>query len=334
MQISVVLAAYNEEAVIAANLARICAALEAYRPGAWELVCVDDGSRDRTAALMEQASLSEPRIVVLRHRRNFGQGRAFRSGFARCRGAVVVTVDADLSYGPEYIARLADALEAQRVEIALASPYCAGGTVGRVPFYRLFLSRMGNRYLSWTLPYGVATSTCAVRAYRREVLDELVLTCDGMELQLEVLRKAAWSGFRVCEVPAHLDWGEVKAAEGGLARASKMRILRTIRTYLLLGLLASPALLPALLAAGCGLPGLLAVGLLVRRWALQVSEGQPLLAALDAVVGRSPGLALASVALLLAALVAALAALLLTQSRHQFEELYQVAQLTRRSGRA
>jgi hypothetical protein len=56
-------------------------------------------------------------------------------------------MDADLSYGPEYITMLADALERYNVEICLASPYCKGGTIRNVPFYRYFLSRYGNKYL-------------------------------------------------------------------------------------------------------------------------------------------------------------------------------------------
>jgi len=239
--LSVVVAAFNEEPVIAGNLRQIAAAL-AGRPGLeWEIVCVDDGSHDATGRLMDEFAREEPKAKALHHRRNFGQGRALRTGFAICRGEVIVTLDADLSYGPEYIARLVDALAENNAEIALASPYMKGGTVRNVPGYRHLLSRIGNWYLARLSHYPISTSTCVVRAYRREVIENLVLTSDGMELQLEVLMKASLAGYTVCEVPAHLEWAPDKVAEADFRRVSKMRILRTVRLYLLMGWIQRPA---------------------------------------------------------------------------------------------
>lgn len=239
--LSIVIAAYNEAPIIAQNIKRVIQELDTHPEVDWEIVCVNDGSRDRTGLLMEEAASGNERVCIYHHSRNFGQGRALRTAFRHCGGDVVVTLDADLSYGPEYIFPLIEALERERVDIALASPYTAGGAVSNVPFYRHFLSRMGNRYLASTSSYQISTSTCVVRAYRREVIDDLILTSDGMELQLEILMKAAMMNFRVCEVPAHLEWADDKLAEADLKRVSKMKILRTIRLYLTMGWLSRPA---------------------------------------------------------------------------------------------
>jgi glycosyltransferase involved in cell wall biosynthesis len=265
-KLSVVVAAYNEEPVIRRNLERIVQSLASQEACTWELVCVDDGSTDRTGELMDDFAAGSDRIRVLHHRRNFGQGRALRTAFDAARGEVIVTLDADLSYGPEYIVKLADALAEQNAEIALASPYMPGGRVENVPFHRRFLSRLGNRYLARMSHYRISTSTCAVRAYRREVLDAIALTSDGMELQLEVLMKAAMRRFRVCEVPADLVWAKEKAAEAGFRRASKMRILQTIRLYLLMGWLSRPAMVFAVVSALLLLPGLYMAGVLGVRF--------------------------------------------------------------------
>lgn len=256
VDISVIVAAYNEEPIIFKNLERIVAELENRFNNKWELICVNDGSRDNTGTLLDEFAQKDSRVKVLHHRRNFGQGRALRTGFNICRGDIVVTLDADLSYGPQYIFELVDALEVNNVEIALASPYMKGGIVRNVPFYRHMLSRWGNFYLAKMSPYSVSTSTSVVRAYRREVLDSVVLTSDGMELQLEILMKAYTLGFRVCEIPAQLQWSKDKKQGPKLRRASKMRIPGTIQTYLFLGWLTRPAVVFLLLSWLLILPGL------------------------------------------------------------------------------
>lgn len=253
--LSVIVAAYNEAPVIARTVRLIVDELERHS-WSWELIVVDDGSRDGTGEQLARACANDPRITVLHHRRNFGQGRALRSAFDVAAGEVLVTLDADLSYGPEYVARLVEALERENVEIALASPYAKGGEVRNVPFYRHILSRAGNWYLARMSSHSVSTITCVVRAMRREVIEALPLVSDGMELQLEILMKAAQCGFRVCEIPAKLEWAKEKKDSAGLGRVSKMRIVRTVRTYLMMGWLSRPAFLfvtLALLLIGSGL---------------------------------------------------------------------------------
>ncbi len=256
MNISVVVAAFNEEAVITQNIERIIAELSSRPEVEWELICVNDGSRDRTGPLLDEAAQRYSKLRVIHLRRNFGQGRALRTGFDICQGSIIVTLDADLSYGPEYIFTLADALENQKVEIALASPYSKGGAVKNIPFYRYILSKWGNRYLARMSSYDISTSTCVVRAYAREVMDGLLLTSDGMELQVEILMKAALMGFQICEIPAELSWTEQKTAQEGVRRVSKMRILRNIRLYLFMGWLQRPAFIFFILSWFLIIPGL------------------------------------------------------------------------------
>jgi glycosyltransferase involved in cell wall biosynthesis len=298
----------------------------------WEIVCVDDGSRDETGNLLEEIAAEDPRIRVLHHRRNFGQGRALRTAFDACGGEVVVTLDADLSYGPEYIYRLADALDPNNAEIALASPYMKGGAVHNVPLYRHALSRVGNWYLARMSHYPISTSTCVVRAYRREVIDGLTLSADGMELQLEILLKASMSGFRVCEIPASLAWADDRVAEADLRRVSKMRILRTIRLYLLMGWLSRPAFVFLLLSMFLLVPGTYMGLVLLARVAAAVVRHLPE----GAIVAVSNGLeevftrTAYSIAFCSALLVIGLQlfafSLLLLQNKFYFDELYRLVQ--------
>ncbi len=333
VQVSVVVAAYNEAGVIGPNLRRVIAALQERRDLEWELVCVNDGSRDDTGALMEEVAADCPRVRVLHHRRNLGQGRAIRTGVEACRGEVIVTLDADLSYGPEYIYRLYDAVIRDNVEIALASPYMKGGTVRNVPPYRLLLSRLGNWYLARMSNYRISTSTCVVRAYRREVFDTLVLTSDGMEFQLEVLMKASMMGFRVCEVPAHLEWADEKVAEADFRRVSKMRIFRAIRLYLMLGWLSRPTTVFILLALMMLVPGAYMAAVLAVRVLHGVGRhlGEGVLQAISSGLRETfetyTYSTVLCAGLLLLGLQLLAFSLLVLQNKFYFEETYRLGQM-------
>ena len=279
-------------------------------------------------------------MQVIHHRRNFGQGRALRTAFDQSLGEIIVTLDADLSYGPEYIYVLADALRRENVEIALASPYAKGGSVRNVPVYRRFLSRLGNWYLARMSHLRISTSTCVVRAYQREVIDNLSFNSDGMELQLEILMKASLLGFRVSEVPAELCWPDHKAAKKGVRRASKMHIMKTIQLYLLMGWLLRPAgifIVLSILMLGAG--AFLASNAMIIFFSLMgkhIDKGFVL-----AVSNSLKGLVLEyyyglffSCSLLLFGFLTFAFSLLLIQNKFYFEELYRLGLNSRKMTRA
>lgn len=283
VDVSIVIAVYNEGVVIENNIKQVVAELESRPAMRWELICVNDGSNDNTGELLNNLSQNDPRIHTIHLRRNFGQGRALRTGFDVCRGEVIVTLDADLSYSPAYVYQMFDTLRKKNVEVVLASAYSKGGAVTNVPFQRRFLSRAGNYYLRVMMGSNVATVTCVVRAYMRDVIDTLILTSDGMELQLEILQKASRLGYRIEEIPAHLEWSLQKAQEKSATRASKMRIAHTIRQYFLFGLLSKPALVFIPIALYLIVHGgIMTIGLFIRLTSLiQASHDQGLLAAMS-----------------------------------------------------
>lgn len=333
-KISVIVAAYNEAPIIAGNIRRILATLKERPEMTWELILVNDGSSDGTGDILEEVAEGEPGVAAIHHRRNLGQGRALRTGFHLCRGETIITLDADLSYGPEYIWLLYESLVRQRLDISLASPYVAGGTVRNVPLYRYLLSRWGNRYLARMSSYHVSTITCVVRAYRREVWEHLYLTADGMELQLEILMKASMLGFRVGEIPAALVWSEGKAKDAGLRRISKMKILRTIRLYLKMGWLFRPAYIVIFLSLLLLLPGLYMGAW--AMWRAGVNAHRYLLSGLDfnwavsyglqEAFSKTPYSFIISGILIIMGLQMIVFGLLIVQSKFYFDELYRLGQ--------
>ena len=237
--VSLVLPAYDEAAIIEANLTRICqymATLEdAYR---WEMVIVNDGSTDDTGELAERFARGRDNVRVYHHLTNCGLGQAFRLAARHCRGDYVLMLDMDLSYSPDHIGLLLERIRATGAEVVLTSPYMKGGRVSNVPWLRRTLSTWANRFLSASISGSVSTLTSMVRVYDGRFLRSLNLRSKGMDIMPEVLYKARMLGARVEEVPAHLDWGLLKAKKG--QRRSSMRILRHTASTILSGFLFRP----------------------------------------------------------------------------------------------
>src|ERR671937_262455 len=108
-ELSVVVTLLNEERALAELYRRTAAALDGRT---WELVLVDDGSRDGTWTEVERLHAQDARVRGVRFKRNFGQHPAMHAGLARARGSVVVTMDGDLQNPPEDIPKLVAAVEA------------------------------------------------------------------------------------------------------------------------------------------------------------------------------------------------------------------------------
>ncbi len=237
--VSLVLPAYNEAAIIADNLAVLSdymATLETrYR---WEMVIINDGSRDDTGELAESFARRRDNVRVYHHIKNFGLGQAFKFAFGKCRGDYVVTLDIDLSYSPDHIGRLLDKICETRAKIVLASPYMKGGKISNVPSLRRFMSVWANRFLSLFSHGNLSTLTCMVRAHDGRFIRVLNLRATGMEVMPETVYKSMIMRARIEQIPAHLDWGPQNAAAAG--RSSSMRMFKHILSTLLSGFLFRP----------------------------------------------------------------------------------------------
>jgi len=236
--VSVVVPAYNEAALIEANLAALYGYMESledeYR---WEIVVVDDGSTDQTGPLAEAFSRSRKNVRVLRHVVNFGAGQAFKFAFNHCRGDYIVTMDLDLSYSPDHIRRLLTQIRKTRAKVVVASPYMKGGLISHVPWLRRILSVWANHFLS-AAEGSLSTLTSMVRAYDARFVRTLNLRAMGMEINPEVIYKAELLRARIEEIPAHLDWRLQNAA--GPRRRSNVKVLRQTVSVLLAGFLFKP----------------------------------------------------------------------------------------------
>lgn len=230
--IAVVLPAYNEEKDLPQLLARLDAALgKLHRP--FHIVVVDDGSADRTAAIAKEAALTMP-VHLVRHPRNLGLGRAIQTGLIEGRkfGGVVVTMDADNSHDPAYIAEMVEAIETQDVDLVICSRYQRGSRVVGLSSFRRMLSFGCFLTMKSLLPYAnVRDYSTGFRAYDSAIISRLMarfgdrmVEQSGFACMLELIAKLRTVGARVLEIPYTLRYDQKLGA-------SKLRLFRTLKQY-------------------------------------------------------------------------------------------------------
>ncbi|HXU52326.1 MAG TPA: glycosyltransferase [Casimicrobiaceae bacterium] len=170
LDLSVVIPVYNEEAGLAALFARLYPALDALGLR-YEAIFVNDGSRDRSAALLKAQFEARPDVTrVVNFSSNYGQHMAIVAGFERVRGERVVTLDADLQNPPEEIARLLAAMDA-------GADYVGGVRATREDaWWRRVASRAMNRLRERITKIRMTDQGCMLRAYSRDIADAIAAT--------------------------------------------------------------------------------------------------------------------------------------------------------------
>ena len=204
MDLSIIIPMFNEAENVKATLDRVKETLASFN-GTYEIIAVNDGSLDNTLEILNRLAKKDGKLKIVSYPKNIGRGMALRRGFKESNGEIIVSIDADLSYSPQYILDFVKTLEREpEVDLVLASPYMPGGGVQNVPALRLWVSKLGNKILRLAMPNRIYTSTGIFRAYRKRVLESLELESDGKEIHLEILSKALALGYRVKESPAIL----------------------------------------------------------------------------------------------------------------------------------
>lgn len=236
-KVFVVLPVYNEEGRIRSLLDHIDEAMED-ADIAYEIVLVDDGSRDGTDAIVRECATRMP-IRILRHEVNRGLGATIRDGLVHAVELagprdIIVTMDADDTHAPGLILRMVRMI-AEGHDVVIASRYRPGSRTIGVPFYRLALSHASSWLFRLVFPIrGVKDFTCGYRAYRarviRESLDrygESFLDQDGFQCMVDILLKLRRMNVIFGEVPFILRYDYKEGS-------SKMNVPKTVRDTLAL----------------------------------------------------------------------------------------------------
>jgi glycosyltransferase involved in cell wall biosynthesis len=190
-QLSVVVPAYNEAESLPELHRELTAALETLGH-TWEIVYVDDGSRDGSDEVLARLAAGDPRVRGVALRRNFGKSAALATGFRLARGEWIATIDADLQDDPAELPKLIAALEA-------GQDLVSGWKQNRQdPITKTVPSRFFNAVTSAVAGLKLHDYNCGFKLYRREVTEAIEVYG---ELHRFMPALAHWRGFRVGEVP-------------------------------------------------------------------------------------------------------------------------------------
>jgi len=209
MDLSLVVPVYNE----ADNLRPLCQRIhEVLAPTGWtyELVIVDDGSTDESAKLLACLHAEDPRLKVLRFRRNFGQTAALAAGLAYAHGEVIVSLDGDLQNDPADIPRLVEKLNE-------GYDLVNGWRINRQDSFlqRRLPSQIANRIISLTTRVKLHDYGCTLKAFRRDVAKSLKLYG---EMHRFIPALAGDLGARITELPVTHHPRRHGGSKYGLAR--------------------------------------------------------------------------------------------------------------------
>jgi dolichyl-phosphate beta-glucosyltransferase len=201
--LSIVIPAYNESRRIAATLEQLRVYL-APQAWTWEIRVVDDGSADRTTAMVEAAARDEPRIVLQRepHR---GKGGAVKAGLLAARGEYRFICDADLSMPPGELPRFITPVMGA-FDVAIGSREGAGARRIGEPWRRHAVGRVFNFAIRWLVVPGIADTQCGFKMFTARGAEAIFphVTLDGWAFDVEVLCIARALGLRIVEVP--IEW--------------------------------------------------------------------------------------------------------------------------------
>jgi glycosyltransferase involved in cell wall biosynthesis len=192
--ISAVVPALNESESLPELHRQLVAALEA-SGRSWEIVYVDDGSRDGTDRVMAELAAGDPRVGAIVLRRNFGKSAALATGFREARGELVLTLDADLQDDPAELARLVAALEQNGLDLVSGWKQTRHDPISKTVPSKLF-----NAVTSAVAGVRLHDFNCGLKLYRREVVEAIEVYG---ELHRFMPALAHWRGFRVGEIPVN-----------------------------------------------------------------------------------------------------------------------------------
>jgi dolichyl-phosphate beta-glucosyltransferase len=227
---SIVIPAFNERARIPATMRSV---VECVRARGWsaEVIVVNDGSTDETAALVKEFALHSPEVRLLENPSNRGKGFSVRSGILNALGDVVMFTDADLSSPIEEAQRLFDAIIAG-ADIAIGSRWLATSRqTHRQPLYRQIFGRVFNALTRAIMRLPFADTQCGFKAFTRSAAQTIfqLQTIERWGFDPEILFIALKRGYHIQEVPvswAHDARSRISYLRDGLQMLKELAIVR------------------------------------------------------------------------------------------------------------
>ena len=246
LSISAFFPAYNDAGTIASMVIAADMTLRALTDD-YEVIVVNDGSRDHTADVLKELAQRYDRLRVIHHPRNRGYGGALRTGFASSTKELIFYTDGDAQYDPRELIRLVGAMTDD-------VDFVNGYKIERHdPLHRIIIGHVYQHFVRLAFRLRLRDVDCDFRLMRRSVLDRIELKANSGVICVELMRKVQSAGVRMAEVPVH----HFHRAYG---RSQFFNFRRVARTLMALAGLWWELMLPRVLARWRLQPGMKPVG--------------------------------------------------------------------------
>ncbi len=228
--ISIVIPAYNEEARLPASLDQVIGYLRARNFEFAEIVVVDDGSRDGTAAFVKSKCADNPQLRLVSNPGNRGKGFTVRHGVMESRGEWILTTDADLSAPIAELDKLISAVERESAKVAIGSRALDRSLVGvHQPGFREFAGRVFNLLMRMITGLPFRDTQCGFKLFEAAAAREIFArqTLEGFSFDVEDLVIAKVLGHKAIEVPVvwnNVEGTKVSALSGAASYAALLGI--------------------------------------------------------------------------------------------------------------
>lgn len=189
---SVVIPLKNEEGNIGALIDELEPVMENLNKP-WELICIDDGSKDRTSEILQVMSKQRPYLRLISFQKNFGQSSAFDAGFKAARGEYVITLDGDGQNDPKDIPSLIQLIPSCDMVVGIRQKR-------KDTFVKRTTSKIANFVRNSLIDDGVKDTGCSLKVYRKSCLDKIKMY-NGMHRFLPALFTI--EGFRIQQIPVN-----------------------------------------------------------------------------------------------------------------------------------
>jgi len=196
--LSILVPALDEERTLAAVVDELVARLRPAFP--FEVIVVDDGSRDGTPKLVEELRGRVPELRALRHPQPRGKGAALRSAIAEARGEVLVIQDADLEYQPRDIPALVQPILDGRADAVYGSRFTGGESRRVLYFWHSLANKLLTLLSNMLTDLNLTDMEVCYKVFRRSVLERIRIEEDRFGFEPEITAKVAKLGCRIFEV--------------------------------------------------------------------------------------------------------------------------------------
>lgn len=194
MEYSIIIPAYNEQDNVLPLYNELTEVMKSLKKQ-YELIFVEDGSRDRTFERLKQISAADKYVKILKFRRNFGQTAALDAGIKQAKGKILITVDADLQNDPKDIPRLLAKMQNEDFDVVSGWRWKRKDSLSK-KFFSLF----ANKFRRWLTGERIHDSGCTLKVYKRECFKGINLFGEAHRYIPAILR---WGGFKIGELPVN-----------------------------------------------------------------------------------------------------------------------------------